>query len=164
MRRATVLGFVLTLSLAAGAAPGRPAADNPPPKDDKKDDRPKPRLPAGHELMQAKLKYAQAVLEGLALGDFGKVTKAAEELARIAQAAEFLNAYKSREYEVQINLFRRTAEAMAKKARDRNADGVTLAYVDMTLTCLKCHQHTRDPKADARLPLPPRSDAATAAK
>ncbi len=168
MRRVTVLGSVLTLSLAVGAAPRRPAGpptppDNPP-KGDKKDDRPRPRLPAGHELMRAKLKQSQTVLEGLALGDFKMIGDAADELGKIAQAVEFLNAYKSREYEVQITLFRRSAETIAKKARDRNLDGVTLAYVDMTMTCLHCHQYTRDNKADARRPLPPRPGDATAAR
>ena len=162
MKRIRVLGLVLIVSLAAGAAPGRPA--DVPPKDDKKDKQPKPRLPAGHELMRAKLKHAQAVLEGLALGDFKTIAAAADELVRVSQAAEFLNAYKSREYEIQINIFRRAAETVSKKAKDRNLDGVTLAYVDMTMTCLKCHQHTRDPKADARLPVPMPPGIATTAK
>lgn len=165
MRRLSVLSLGLIVSMSVGAAPGRPdRSSDVPPKGDKKDDRPRPRLPAGHELMRAKLKHAQAVLEGLALGDFRMVAAAADELAKVSQAAEFLNAYKSREYEVQINIFRRAAETVAKKARDRNLDGVTLAYVDVTMTCLKCHQHTRDPKADARLPLPPRPGVVTAAK
>ena len=87
----------------------------------------------------------------------------------LSQAAEFLNAYKSREYEIQINIFRRAAETVSKKAKDKNLDGVTLAYVDMTMTCLKCHQHTRDPKADpdgaaaaATRPRPPIDDEITA--
>jgi hypothetical protein len=159
--------LALIVSLAVGAAPGRSDApgkpSDVPPKDDKKADRPRPRLPAGHELMRAKLKHAQAVLEGLAVGDFKAIAAAADELVRVSQAAEFLNAYKSREYEVQINIFRRAAQTMSKKAGDRNLDGVTLAYVDMTMTCLKCHQYTRDPKADARLPVPS-SGAAAAVK
>lgn len=153
MKRIRVLGLVLIVSLAAGAAPGRPA--DVPPKDDKKDKQPKPRLPAGHELMRAKLKHAQAVLEGLALGDFKMISSGADELAKLSQAVEFLTAYKSREYEVQITLFRRSAETMSQKAQAHNLDGVTLAYVDMTMTCLKCHQHTRDPKRDARMPVLP---------
>jgi hypothetical protein len=163
MQRLSVLSLVLIVSLAVGAAPSRPPGpDNPPAKDDKKDDRPKPRLPAGHELMRAKLKHSQAVLEGLALADFKRIGAAADELVQVSQGAEFLNAYKSREYEIQVQLFRRSAETVSRKAKDRNLDGVTLAYLDMTLSCVKCHQHTRDTKGDARLPTPP--GAATAAK
>jgi hypothetical protein len=167
MRRWSVGCLALAVSMAAETAPGRSGAPGKPtdvpPKGDKKDDRPRPRLPAGHELMRAKLKHAQAVLEGLALGDFRMIAAAADELVKVSQAAEFLNAYKSREYEVQINIFRRAAETVSKRAKDKNLDGVTLAYVDMTMTCLKCHQYTRDPKADARLPVPP-SGAATVGK
>jgi hypothetical protein len=161
MRSAVVLGIVLTLSLAVAPAPGR-QADPPRPADDKKDDRPQPRLPAGHELMRAKLRHAQEVLEGLAVADFKKTAAAADELARISQAAEFLTAYKSREYQVQMHVFRRSAETMSRRAGEKNLDGVTLAYMDMTMTCLKCHQHTRDDKIDARLPALPLPDAAAA--
>jgi hypothetical protein len=165
MRQWSTWSLALIASMAVGTAPGRPNTPaDVPPKGDKKDDLPRPRLPAGHELMRAKLKHAQTVLEGLALGDFKAIAAAADELVKVSQAAEFLNAYKSREYEVQINIFRRAAETVSKKAKDKNLDGVTLAYVDMTMTCLKCHQHTRDPKADARLPVPPFPGTATAGK
>ena len=40
---------------------------------------------------------------------------------------------------------------MIQKAKAKNIDGVTLAYVDMTFTCVKCHQNTREER-DTRLP------------
>ena len=40
----------------------------------------------------------------------------------------------------------------------------TLAYMDMTMTCLKCHQYTRDNKTDARLPVPQLPGTATAVR
>ena len=155
---------MLIVSLAVGAAPGRPPGpDNPPAKGDKKDDQSRPRLATADELMRAKLRHSQAVLEGLALADFKKAGAAADELAKVSQGAAFLNAHKSREYEIQAQLFRRSAETVSRKARDKNLDGVTLAYLDMTLTCVKCHQHTRDGKGDARRPASP-SGASTAAR
>ena len=164
MQRLTVSSLVLIVSLAVGATPGRPPGpDNPPAKGDKKDDQSRPRLATADELMRAKLRHSQAVLEGLALADFKKVEAAAAELVQVSQGAAFLNAHKSREYEIQAQLFRRSAETVSRKARDKNLDGVTLAYVDMTLTCVKCHQHTRDGKGDAPRPAPP-SGASTAAR
>ena len=50
-------------------------------------------------------------------------------------------------------VFRRSAETMARRARERNLDGATLAYLDLTMTCVKCHQTTRD-RTDVRLDLP----------
>jgi hypothetical protein len=137
-----VLGLCLLL--------GEPSRSADPPKIDPKD-KPKFKLPSGHELMLAKLKNSQLILEGIALGDFKKITSSSEELVRIAQVAEFLNAYKGREYELQMLLFKRSADTMTQKAKDKNMDGVLLAYTDMTMTCLKCHQHTRD-KGDAQAP------------
>ena len=43
-----------------------------------------------------------------------------------------------------METFRRPAEAMVKKAKERNIDGVMVAYNDLTLSCLKCHQAMRD--------------------
>ena len=129
-------------------------SDTPPERPVDPKQKPPFKLPSGHELMQAKLKNSQIILEGIALSDFKKITKSSEELVRIAQVSEFLNAYKGREYELQVLLFKRAAETMITKSKEKNLDGVVLAYTDMTMTCMKCHQHTRD-KADARLPEAP---------
>jgi hypothetical protein len=37
---------------------------------------------------------------------------------------------------------------MAAKARDRNLDGATLAYLDLSMSCVKCHQAIRDRRKD----------------
>ena len=151
-RLAVVVAVAVFGVLAVGGhSPARHPAEKDIPKP-KAEDRPRIPLPKGHELMAAKLKESQTVLEGIALGDFPKVEKASIALARISQAAEFLNAGKSKEYELQINLFRRAAETVTQKAKDKNIDGVVLGFQDMTMTCVKCHQHTRDNKPDARLP------------
>ena len=105
------------------------------------------------ELMAAKLKGTQTVLEHIALNDFPKLVETAEDLTQIAKTIAFLNAYKGKEYEFHISTFRRAAETMAVKAKERNMDGVLVSFNDMTLTCLKCHQGIRDKKFESRLPL-----------
>ena len=107
----------------------------------------------GSKLMVEKLKYAQTLLEGLATNDFEKITVSARELIRISKEAEFFAAHKTPMYEVHTNNFRRAAETIIQKAKDKNLDGATLAYVDMTVTCVRCHQHTREIRATS-LPLP----------
>jgi cytochrome c556 len=97
------------------------------------------------ELMQKKLKASQKVLEGVAKNDFDAVETNADALIEISQKAEF-NSIKSADYEMFSNQFRRTAEGLAKNAKDKNADGVALAYVDMTLVCVKCHKYVRERK------------------
>lgn len=113
-----------------------------------------PKLPTKKELMAAKLKQTQIILEGMTVNDFDKVAAAGEELVRVTRANDFLNYHKGEEYQFQLTTFRRAAEAVIAKAEDKNMDGVMVAYGDLTLSCMKCHQAMRDKKFAARLPLP----------
>src|SRR4051794_13468793 len=89
------------------------------------------------ELMQKKLMHSQKVLEGIALNDFDRINANANELMELSKAAEW-KVLKSPQYELYSNEFRRNAEALASSAKAKNIDGATLAYVDLTLTCVKC--------------------------
>jgi cytochrome c556 len=139
----TIIVAVLALALAAGAAPSA----------DKEKDRAKDKASPTAKLMQEKLKYSQRLLEGLALADFTKITDNAEELMRISKQAEW-SALKTREYELHTNAFRRAIETTVEKAKAKNVDGAALGYVDMTLTCVRCHQYTREQRL-SRLPADP---------
>jgi|SRR5208337_2437031 len=94
-------------------------------------------------LMLKKLENSQKVLEGIALNDFDKVSKHADDLIRISKATEF-KVLKTPQYEMYSNEFRRTAETMIQEAKAKNLDGAALAYVELTLTCVKCHKHVRE--------------------
>jgi hypothetical protein len=142
-----VLGLCL---LVAGA--GR--SDVPPKADQGKQPAGELKLPTKKQLMQAKLKESQTILEGIAMNDPDKVSAAADELIRVTKATDFLNAYKGEEYLYQLKTFRRAAETVSKKARDKNTDGVMVAYNSLTITCLTCHQAMRDKQFDASLPTP----------
>jgi hypothetical protein len=133
-----VLGWGI---LIAQATPWK--AEQPPAKDPMLLKRPL-KLPTGKELMAMKLKQGQTILEGLTMNDFGKIRTVADDLQQICDANEFLNAYKGPEYKFHMQMFRRSVEAVAKKADDKNLDGVIVAYNDLTLSCLKCHQGIRD--------------------
>jgi len=110
--------------------------------------------PANRDLariMKDKLKNAQLVMEGMALADFAKIRKSSDELIQLSKTAEWM-VHKTPRYEVYSNDFRRAAETIYEKAKDQNIDGVALAYVDMTLTCVRCHQYVRELR-EARVPL-----------
>jgi len=95
------------------------------------------------ELMRKKLQQSQKVLEGIALNDFDKITQHADELIIISKEAEF-KVLKTPKYDLYTDEFRRNAEEMVKKAKEKNIDGATLAYMELTLTCVRCHKHTRE--------------------
>jgi hypothetical protein len=95
------------------------------------------------DLMKKKLENAQKVLEGVVIGDFDKIAKHAEELMVISKEVEW-KVFKTPEYEVRSNQYRRTVIDMIEKAKEKNLDGAALSYVDMTLSCVKCHKYVRD--------------------
>jgi hypothetical protein len=95
--------------------------------------------------MQKKLVQAQKLLEGLAIEDFDKMSAAANELAELRKQAAWM-VIKTPDYEMFSVEFLRRIEAAQKAAKDKNGDAAALAYVDMTLTCVKCHKYVRDEK------------------
>ena len=103
-------------------------------------------------LMAAKLKESQTLLEGLTLNKFDKIQKSAEELLRISKEAQFRKVLATPQYEVHANNFQRSTELVIEKAKAKNLDGATLAYLDMTLTCVRCHQYTREAGIGLRTP------------
>jgi hypothetical protein len=41
------------------------------------------------------------------------------------------------------NQFQNNVEDMIKNAKKKNIDAAALSYVEVTLTCVKCHKHVR---------------------
>jgi hypothetical protein len=101
------------------------------------------REPKKDRLMQRKLEHSQKVLEGIALADYKLIEKNAEELLEVSKQAGF-KVLNTPGYEMHGNEFRRQAEALIKNAKDKNIDGAALTYVELTLTCVKCHKHVRE--------------------
>src|SRR5260370_26539628 len=99
--------------------------------------------PRANELMKKKLMHSQKVLEGLALNDFDTISKHGEEMLLISKTAEW-RVLKTTEYELFSNSFQRSAGDLVKHAKDKNLDAAALSYVELTLTCVKCHKHVRE--------------------
>jgi hypothetical protein len=95
------------------------------------------------KVMVMKLKHSQTLLEGLALADFKKISANAEELIQLTNKEEW-QVIKTLKYELFSNEFRRTAETILQKAKEKNIDGATLGYMDMTMSCVRCHQYVRE--------------------
>ncbi len=104
------------------------------------------------KLMADKLESTKALLEGIAIADFKKIGDSSERLVQLSRKDEWF-IYKTPRYELHSNEFRRAAETISQKAKEKNIDGVTLAYFDLTMSCVRCHQHVRETR-DARLPVP----------
>jgi len=132
--------------IAVGLLANQAWSDSPPKSKESSDEPPPARLPTEAESMRAKLNYAQALLDAITREDFKRIEENATSLVRISEGAEILKAHKSDTYTLQARLFQQTVSTMAARARDKNIEGVLLAYHDMSSSCLKCHQYIRDRK------------------
>lgn len=94
----TIVAFA-GLAVVAGVMMASGRADEPRRRGARDDDKVR-------QLMHRKLEYAQKVLEGIALEDFRKVAKNAEELIQVSKDAEWV-VVKSPKYEIHSNDFRR---------------------------------------------------------
>jgi hypothetical protein len=101
--------------------------------------------------MQRKLAHAQKALEALALNDFDSLGRSATGLIDASRDASF-QVLKTKRYELYSDDFRQAAERLQKHAKASNTDAAALAYVDLTLTCVKCHQHVREERVGSLAP------------
>jgi hypothetical protein len=101
------------------------------------------------ELMQRKPAESQKVLEGIALQDFDKIADHAQELIVISNKTQW-RVLDTPLYELYSADFRRSAADLVRNARKKNVDAAALSYVDLTLTCVKCHQHVREKRMARR--------------
>jgi hypothetical protein len=93
--------------------------------------------------MRQKLHHSQKVLEGLATANFPMISRSAEELIQLTKSEEW-HVLRTARYQLFSNEFRRTAEDLVAKAESKNLDGAALAYVEMTLSCVRCHRYVRE--------------------
>jgi hypothetical protein len=134
MRRVTIVltGLLLTVGYPSSGGYGeepKKTADEPPKK--------------VSDLMRKKLENSQKVLEGIAVNDFKLIAKHADELRDLSKQVEW-KVFKTPQYEIHSNEFRRSAETLIKNAKDKNIDAAALTYVEMTLTCVRCHKYVRE--------------------
>lgn len=94
------------------------------------------------EAMRLKLGFAQRVLEGLALENYGQILTNAQKLSQLSRVAGW-RARQTPEYELFTNEFRRQADALADAAREKNIDGAAIAYTQLTFSCTSCHKYMR---------------------
>ncbi len=94
------------------------------------------------EVMRQKLGHSQQVLRGLALQDFGLIKTNAAKLVRLSQTGGWV-ARQSPDYDLFTMEFRRSAEALTAAADAGNIDAATVAYTQMTFSCVSCHKYMR---------------------
>ncbi len=93
-------------------------------------------------FMRAKLESSQGVLEGLVTDNFDKVLAGAEKMAVMSTAAEWY-VVPGEEYKRRSEVFRAAAQRLGQMAKAQNSDGAALAFMQLTMSCIDCHQAVR---------------------
>jgi len=93
-------------------------------------------------FMRVKLEASNQILEGLTTENFQMIREGAQTLHKMSSAEKWRvsNDVLYRQYSTEFN---REAERLLEKANERNLDGATLAWVECTMSCVRCHKHAR---------------------
>ena len=94
-------------------------------------------------FMRKKLGASNSILEGLVTDDLKMVARGADALLEMSDAEKW-RASNDMMYLNHSREFRSSVEAMLKKADKGSIDGAALAWVDVTMNCIKCHEWVRD--------------------
>lgn len=124
--------------------------------DDRKPDEAPPakvQTPAEHDRwMQIKLASSQQILAALTSGDMRDVERNARRIQvfnLLEQWAKDNPTTRQSDYRGQLNAFEYATKELVRYSQDGDTNGALEAYVNMTRSCVKCHELIRD-KAPAR--------------
>ena len=138
LKRTTwILGCGLVLLLALLAGQGQP----------------EPRVNT-KDVMKFKLYFAQRVLEGITMENFDLIATNAQKLNGLSQATDW-RLRQTPEYQKFTADYSRQASALSKAAKDRNVDAATVAYFQLTVSCVNCHRYLRGASTVGNDPNPP---------
>ena len=93
-------------------------------------------------FMRLKLEPAKSALEGIALADFEMIAKSASAIRNLMLDESWM-VVQSEEYRRQSGEFGTIVKQLEKAAHEKNVDRATLAYVQMTIRCVQCHELLR---------------------
>lgn len=92
--------------------------------------------------MAKKLDHSQGILRALAEADFEAIAEHAQQLERLNQVEGFVRR-RNPEYTAHVQLFARISKEIAQQAERENIEGATLAFNQLTVSCVRCHQTLR---------------------
>lgn len=95
------------------------------------------------EFMKRKLDLSHGLLAGLSTNDLEHSADQAQRLSLLCLDEDW-NLIKTPEYAERSAEFRRTANTIAKAAREKNLAAAQLSYVQLVGQCFSCHQSVRD--------------------
>jgi hypothetical protein len=114
---------------------------------DDKPTQPKSDDEAAHWMKQ-KLEMSQNMLAGLTRGDLKSVETNAQQMNVVSYLEKLVAKDQPyyKEYVRQLNSFETANRELLRQSDAKNIEGATLAYIQLTVTCVQCHKIVRDAK------------------
>ena len=111
--------------------------------DDKKPEAKKADKQASMTWMQRKLEHSQNILAGLTKADFEMIQSSAGKMEDLNYLEQW-GREDLPEYKRQLRYFDDANKELIRQAGKKNLGGATLAYTQLTLSCVHCHNVVRD--------------------
>jgi hypothetical protein len=92
--------------------------------------------------MKQKLAASQNILAGLTKGDYEAVEKNAQSMLVVGYLEKWVRA-ETPGYRKMMKDFEYANKALTLAAREKNLDGATLGYIQLTISCVQCHKLVR---------------------
>jgi hypothetical protein len=92
--------------------------------------------------MKQKLAYSQRILNGLAMEDYEMIEKNATSMKGLSRVEGFVRS-KTEGYRTQLKTFEFATSELIRNSEQKNLDGATLAFTQMTISCVNCHKEIR---------------------
>ena len=97
-------------------------------------------LPRLDDLMREKLEYSKEMVEAVVLGNHEAVERLAGLLIEVSDEGVWSSSQEP-EYLHYSRDFREVAANLIEQAQENDLDGISLGYVELTLTCVRCHRY-----------------------
>jgi hypothetical protein len=95
--------------------------------------------------MKQKLTASQLILAGLTKGDFDAIRKNASSMLAVGYLEQWFRSDVPN-YKTMMKDFEYANSSLMLAAQDKNLDAATLAYLQLTVSCVNCHKIVRDVK------------------
>ena len=144
---ATVLVLVFSQSLGFNRSSASQNEKNvvkaPPTKDEGSADKKDAPDPVLKKFMRQKLHASNSILEGLCTEDLQMVSEGSKTLMKMSSEEKWRvsNDIMYRRYSTE---FVHAVEELQKEAEDNDMNGTSMAWVNVTMKCLKCHEWVRN--------------------
>lgn len=94
-------------------------------------------------FMQQKLDNSSNILRGLMTEDFPLIIDSADRLLDMSKAERW-RASNDMMYLQHSQQFRNVVDELKQKAQKKSVDGASLAWVNVTMSCIQCHNWVRN--------------------